>query len=112
MSRIIEQAMVRAISYEEEWRKDNTEVSVIHHGIHGTPSYQKEIQVRLHGNLIARIYPFHKVVISTCGWKTKTTKSRINAILHHYNKPGIYQKDYIWYIGDKEFQDGMEVSIR
>jgi hypothetical protein len=112
MSRIIEQQMIRAINYQENWRKDNTAVEVVHHGIHGTHSYQKEIQVRLHGNLIARIFPGDRMILSSCGWETKTTKSRLNALLHHYNKPGIYQEKFVWYRENEEFEDNMEFSIR
>ena len=112
MSRIIEQNMIRAINYECDWRKDNTEVVVIHHGIHGTFSYQKEIQVKLHGHTIARIFPGDRLILSSCGWETKTTKSRLNAILHRYNLNGIYQENFVWYIGDKVFEDNMEFAIR
>jgi len=112
MSRIIEQNMIRAINYETNWRKDNTEVIVIHNGIHGTFSFQKEIQVRLHGNLIARIFPGDRMILSSCGWETKTTKSRLNALLHHYNKPGIYQEKFVWYCEQGVFEDNTEFAIR
>jgi hypothetical protein len=112
MSRIIEQQMIRAINYETNWRKDNTSVEIIHHGIHGTFSYQKEIQVKLHGHKIARIFPGNKMILSSCGWETKTTKSRLNSILHHYNLGGIFQKDYVWYCDNGEFEDNMEFAIR
>jgi hypothetical protein len=112
MSRIIEQNMIRAINYECNWRKDNTEVVVIPQGIRGTFSYQKEIQVKLHGHLIARIFPGDRMILSSCGWETKTTKSRLNSILHHYNLNGIYQENFVWYIGDKVFEDNMEFAIR
>ena len=112
MSRIIEQAMIRAINYEKDWQKDNTSVAVIHHGIHGTFSYQKEIQVRLHGNLIARIFPGDRMILSSCGWETKTTKSRLNALLHHYNLNGIYQEKFVWYCEQGVFEDNTEFAIR
>ena len=35
--------------------------------------------VHLHGNLIASVHG-NQVVLSTCGWLTRTTLSRINAI--------------------------------
>lgn len=111
MSRIIEQQMIRAISHEKDWGKDNTDVCVVHSGIHGTPSYQKEIQVRLFGNLIARIFPFDRVILSSCGWRTKTTKSRINAILTGLNcSARLYQESYVWYLGEREFTDNMEIN--
>lgn len=111
MSRIIEQQMIRAIRYERDWRKDNTSVEVIHNGIHGTPSYQKEIEVRLHGNLIARIFPGDRMILSSCGWRTKTTKSRINSILTGLNcSVRLYQESYVWYLGEREFTDNMEIN--
>jgi len=110
--RVIEQAMNRAIRYETDWRKDNTEVEVIHHGIHGTFSYEKEIVVKLHGNKIARIFPStRRMYLSSCGWQTNMTKSRINAILTGLNvREGVYQSNWDWYFGDRDFVDGMEVS--
>jgi hypothetical protein len=112
MSRIIEQQMIRAISNETDWMKDNTSVEVVHSGIHGTPSYIKEIQVKLHNNLIARIFPGDRMILSSCGWETKTTKSRLNSILGHYNLSGIYQSDFVWYCEKGEFEDDMEFAIR
>jgi hypothetical protein len=112
MSRIIEQNMIRAISNETDWQKDNTSVVVIHNGIHGTHSYQKEIQVKLHGHKIARIFPGNKMILSSCGWETKTTKSRLNAILHHYNLSGIWQEKFVWYCEQGVFEDNTEFAIR
>jgi hypothetical protein len=111
MARIIEQKMNQAINYECDWRKDNTSVEVIHHGIHGTPSYQKELQVKLHGHTIARIFPGDRMILSSCGWRTKTTKSRINSILTGLNfSVRLYQESYVWYIGEREFTDNMEIN--
>ena len=39
--------------------------------------------VYLHGNLIARIIDGNKLQVSFCGWVTKTTKDRVNAILSY-----------------------------
>ena len=41
--------------------------------------YKGNAFVRLHGNLIATVHE-NRVVLSTCGWLTRTTLSRINAI--------------------------------
>jgi hypothetical protein len=111
--RSIETAMNEAIRYEKDWRKDNTSVEVIHHGVSGTFSYEKEIVVKLHGNKIARIFPIsRRAVLSSCGWTTNTTKSRINAILSglNYRQGSLYQEKYHWYIGERDFRDNMEVS--
>ena len=40
------------------------------------------------------------------GWKTPTTKERINQYAPIY----IYQKNHVWYIGDTVFTDGMQVN--
>lgn len=40
---------------------------------------QGNAYVHLHGNLIASVYE-NQIVLSTCGWLTLTTLSRINAI--------------------------------
>lgn len=51
----------------------------------------------LHGNRIAEYHhETKKLTISDCGWKTNTTKGRLNSILpHNYF---IYQKDWTWYL--------------
>ena len=41
--------------------------------------YRDDVYVHLHGNPIASIHG-NQVVLSTCGWLTRTTLSRINAI--------------------------------
>lgn len=111
--RVIERKMIAAIRSESDyWKNDNTSVRTIHSGIHHTPSYDKKIEVRLHGNLIAEIFPLNRSIrVSSCGWRNNTTKSRLNAILHEYAKCGIHQNDYTWYFGDKEFEDNMIVSF-
>ena len=111
--RVIERAMNEAIRYQKDWHKDNTSVEVIHHGIYGTFSYDKEIVVKLHGHKIARIFPnIRRAIISSCGYQTKTTKSRLNAILSGLNvREGVYQSNWDWYFGDKDFTDNMEINF-
>lgn len=74
----------------------------------------KKCYVRLHGNLIAVFFNDNKsfsLKISDAGWKTKTTKSRLNALLDWFddyqikNQPqltnvnyAIYQSNYKWHI--------------
>ena len=67
--------------------------------------------VTLHGNLIAQISNFGDIKLSSCGWQTVTTKSRLNAILDTFlSGIGVYQKDFIWYINDREFFDGYTIT--
>jgi hypothetical protein len=110
--RKIEQQMINAINKEKDWSNNNTSVRVIHEGILFTPSYNKTIEVRLHNNIIASIHNNGRMTISSCGWNTSTTKSRLNALLHEFANTGIYQKNYTWYLGNEEFYDNMTVPVR
>ena len=75
-------------------------------------------EVRLHGHLIAWFdHNDKRLALSSCGWQTNTTKSRLNALLHecHYGYT-VFQKQYVWYIskplGKKiyDFFDGIIVN--
>jgi hypothetical protein len=94
--RIVEARMIDAIRYligaaDYDGCKlscDNTTVSQHHHGIAHTPGYQRIISIRLHGNEIAAIRPIEGTVwVSDCGWRTATTKSRLNVIIGALTNP-------------------------
>ncbi len=78
------------------FKKDNTEVIS-----------QVTTVMRLHGNNIA-IKENDKIKLNHCGWKTPTTKERLNGILAYVLEPRhIYQKNGVWYWKrDKEFKSG------
>ena len=70
-------------------------------------------QVLLHGHNIATLDHTTKALkLSSCGYETVTTKSRLNAILFEL-KTGckVFQKKFEWFIGNnqatKSFFDGM-----
>ena len=71
----------------------------------------KWYSITLHGNEIVRVYPDGNVY-SHAGWRTVTTKSRLNDFMPHHT---VYQRDWEWYIRDHndgwednpEFVDGM-----
>ena len=93
--RKIEREMQQAIcnlSNGQTWRKSNTEVAKNSEG---------DTSVYLHGNRIAFVNSFGDITLSSCGWDTVTTKSRLNAILdtflHGFH---VWQKDFTWYIGN------------
>ena len=82
--------------------------------------------ITLHGSPIAQIKQ-DKIVLSSCGWYTMTTKDRLNKILSD-NQTGytIYQVSHIWYIyannpmdnyiplknrGKVKFADGVEFML-
>lgn len=52
----------------------------------------------LHGNKIAE-HREDGLYITHCGWKTKTTKERLNAI----SGVNIFQKNYVWYLNGEEW---------
>lgn len=89
--RKIEKEMIEAIKAKKNYSNDNTRVIVSEDGNY--------IKVELHGNLIAQIWVDSKLMFSDCGYQTKTTKSRLNAILNHFELPTIYSINFQWYIG-------------
>ena len=103
--RKIEKQMNFAITHKGNWRNSNTEVE-----------YNENTNcshVFLHGHNIATVdHGTNSVKLSSCGWETVTTKSRLNAILQEV-KPGcgIFQKQFEWFVSFrddvKEFWDGM-----
>jgi hypothetical protein len=102
--RLIEIEMNNAIQNEIDWRKDNTKVI----NISGVSF------VYLYDNLIAMIGDTWLQMFDG-GYKTKTTKSRLNAILENHGNKGdrVYQKNHKWIVSTKQgtvdFIDGMEI---
>ena len=102
--RLIESQMNDAINQEIDWKKDNTQV--IH--IEGVSF------VYLFDNLIAMIGDTWLELFDG-GVQSKTTKSRLNAILkEHGNSEYIYQKNFHWFVstkyGNLPFTDGMRLN--
>ena len=94
--RKIEENMLAAIDARANWKQANTEVVI--DGL--------DTLVYLHGNQIACIGRLSgRVGLSSAGWETVTTKSRLNAIANHFNVMGVYQRKGVWY-----FEDGQPFS--
>jgi predicted membrane-bound dolichyl-phosphate-mannose-protein mannosyltransferase len=86
--RVIERQMNRAISTETDWKKDNTEVI----NIEGVSF------VYLYNNLIAMVGDTWLELFDG-GYKSNTTKSRLNAILQeHGSGEYIFQKNFEWIV--------------
>ena len=99
--RKIESEMQSAIVEHRNWSKSNTSVSV---------DSQGNTFVTLHGNLIATIFNNGDMKLSSCGWQTVTTKSRLNAILDvFFHNVRIVQKQFEWYIDGDSFFDGYTI---
>ena len=103
--RKIEKQMNFAISNKGNWKNSNTEVEFNEN--------TNCSNVFLHGHMIATVdHGTHAVKLSSCGWETVTTKSRLNAILQEV-KTGfsVFQKNFDWFLNGQgktvDFFDGM-----
>ena len=86
--RKIAQTSVNAFINGEVFKQDNTEIKIV----------DGDIVFNLHGNTIARLTDNqHKLIISDCGWRTNTTKERLNGILEEFNKGYIKQSKKRFY---------------
>lgn len=59
------------------------------------------ITIKYHGNSIVNIFPDY-VSYSSCGWKTTTTKERLNWFLQ--DGFALWQEKSVWYISDRNSQ--------
>ena len=94
-----------AISNKGNWSGSNTQVT-----------YNNSTncsQIFLHGHQIAAVdHNLKAVKLSSCGYETTTTKSRLNAILDEV-KYGckVFQKNWDWFVNYNDqttlFRDGM-----
>ncbi len=87
--RKIEQQMIAAIKDSKDLKIANTEVI----------SCTNVSDVYLHGNLIARIGETWMELFDG-GYQSKTTKSRLNALLSTFGMDGeyVFQKNFQWFV--------------
>ena len=78
--RKIEREMIQAIIDRRNFSKANTRV-VLHAGDPSKGEDRKDMRVYLHDNWIAEYTQDGQLNINHCGWKTVTTKSRLNALI-------------------------------
>jgi len=103
--RKIEQQMNRAIVNKNDWSNSNTEVNY--------NSNTDCSAVYLHGNQIATVdHNTNALKLSSCGWYSVTTKSRLNAILQGLIAgASVYQRQFNWFLNynnqTHNFNDGM-----
>jgi len=100
--RKIETQMCSAVHNNANWQSANTSVV----------TEDSTSKVYLHGNHIATVGDDY-VEIFDGGYRSNTTKSRLNALINEFCNAvtdGIFQKDYTWYVKDnnitKEFTNG------
>jgi hypothetical protein len=95
-------------------KSGNMEVWQTHLGIAGTVNYDRIIQVKLHGNIIATFYPATDTfTVSDAGWQTTTTKSRINALLSVFSPAAgrVYAKAFDWYFGESDWSGEVTLPV-
>jgi len=103
--RKIERQMNFAISNKGNWSQSNTRVEY--------NDSSNCSSVYLHGHQIATLCHETKAVkLSSCGYETRTTKSRLNAILDEVKYGAkVFQKNFDWFVSYnedvKDFFDGM-----
>lgn len=111
MSKLIDKQIVSAIREKINFGGGNTTVTTDSKGI--------KTRVYLHGNLVAEINHITKTAkLMSCGWKTYTTKSRLNRVLEALNlNCGICQRNRKWYVISNnkdlhDFYEGMTFSLK
>ena len=93
--RKIESEMIAAINNNQNWQSGNTSV-------HFNEEENASI-VRLHGHKIAVVGDDY-LTLFDAGYQTKTTKSRLNAILGEFGytcgtkREYVFQKQYEWFV--------------
>ena len=96
--------MNAAVNNRVSWSNSNTRVDRM-----GNRS-----EVYLHNNHIATVYDDGDMQLSSAGWETVTTKSRLNALLENFfgYTLRIFQHDFVWYVGDRKppFFDGFTIN--
>ena len=103
--RKLERLMNRALVTKNNWAGSNT--TVLYN------EFTNCSQVLLHGHNIATLdHNTNALKISSCGYETVTTKSRLNAILDETNYGcKVYQKNWNWFVSKYnqtvDFVDGM-----
>ena len=63
------------------------------------------IGIKLHNTYIVMMYPNGDYELNHGGYKTKTTKKRMN----QYSPANVCQRNYEWYVNNKPFVNGMKV---
>jgi len=93
----IEQRMCKAMLYKESFKTGNTEVEYV--------PYENKSFAYLWGSCVGTLHhETRELTVSSCGYSTVTTKSRINAMLSYFNTGAkVHQKNFEWYINDEEF---------
>lgn len=89
---------IRAFENGLDFKRNNTEVI--------SCEQDKYRVLLLHGNIIAEMDYEGNVWINDGGWKTVTTKERLNG----FSSINIVQKNYVWFLNG-ELWDGSKIKV-
>ena len=107
--RKIESQMIDSIKNNQDWKSANTEVVSQQDGVS---------IVYLHGHKIAEVGDDY-LTLFDAGYQTKTTKSRLNAILSEFgytcgtDREYVFQKQFEWFVNffDSQTKEMQTVSF-
>ena len=120
--RKITQDSIKAFLNEDNFKRGNTEVKVSHidENIDSNVPYKPITVITdllLHGNIIATATKKFingkyetSITMDSAGWKTVTTKERLNGLLQYLNAGSIYQKNFQWFYNEQLWH-GEEIII-
>lgn len=91
-------SIVRGKNNRKQRKIDNNTTAYI--------EYDGSVSVELHSTKVVVLYPNGLVKLNSGGWRTNTTKDRINK----YSPVKVYQRKHVWYLQDgAEFEDNILV---
>ena len=105
--RKIESEMIAAIKNGIHWKSANTEVIADHDGVS---------RVYLHGSKIAEVGD-DSLTLFDGGYQSKTTKSRLNALLSEFGytcgtkREYVFQKQFEWFINFVDIKTEQMLTI-
>lgn len=75
-------------------------------------SHKDKVTFKLHGCSIVKADKRKRLLkLDSCGWKTKTTKTRLNELLREAGVgEQISQKKGVWYLNGNKYEDGMRIK--
>ena len=101
--------MIDAIIFRKSFKSGNTEVYC----------QGDQFWVYLFGNCIAQGHwnppagkQFAWIRLSDCGWRTSTTKSRLNALCDHFGFNRIHQHKHVWYRGNERWYTSVVLTFK
>ena len=84
--RKITKESINAFLNRTKFKKQNMQVTL--------NNYNNETHLELHGNTIAILNEKNELFITNCGWRSNTTKERLNALPN----VSIRQKNFQWFL--------------